>query len=293
MNAAIKKPIQSINDFVTPILDKIGEPFKYKIIDSGYHGSCEWKLDNTGHLYISPRNGISGKLEDCIGFIPYTKWLPYADNIYYVTVERGVCANKNAAFLFSGLYNCRIIDAEKLNVSETKNFTCMFEECFNLKKVDVRGWNTSNVTDMGGMFYGCSKLEWIVGDFKNFDTSKVKNMNGMFFNCHSLELLNLNSFDISNVCNMMNMFAYCTKLKVLHFENFNKDEVPSICETNNMFKGCRKLKLINPKPKRTWSFKFKLPEGLNWKTVKENVKNECIFPLIVKLKNILKKPSAD
>lgn len=293
MNATIEKSIHSTHDFIKPILDKIGEPFKYKILESGFHGSCGWKLDNTGHLYIYPQNGLRGKLEDCIGFIPYTKWLPYADNIYHVTVERGVHANKNAAFLFSGLYNCKIIDAERLNVSETKNLTCMFEGCNNLKKVDLRGWKTSNVTEMGGMFNGCYKLEWIQGDFKNFDTSKVKDMNGMFYDCHSLELLNLNSFNIQNMCNMTNMFAYCTKLKVLHFEKFNKEEMLSAPETRNMFKGCRRLKRINPKPKPkfNWSFKIKWPENLNWKTIKESVKNKCISPLFAKIKKIFKKPS--
>lgn len=291
MYPIIEKSIKSTQNLITPALDKIGEPFKYKIIETGFHGTCEWKLDNTGRLYISPKNGVYGKLDDCIGFNPNTKWLPYAKNIYHVTIEKGVWANKSAAFLFSGLYNCRIIDAERLNVSETKTFTCMFDGCKNLKKVDLRGWKTGNATDMGGMFHGCSKLEWVLGDFKNFDTSKVKNMSGMFFDCHSLQILNLNNFNLENVSNMTNMFAYCINLKALFFENFTKNNMLSFSETKDMFKCCWRLKEPYVKPKEPFYRKLEWPEDLNWKSFKLFVKKRFDIPLFKKLRKLKKEPS--
>lgn len=291
MHAIVEKSINLIYKTAKPFIDKIGEPFRYKIIETGCHGTCEWRLDNTGHLYIYPKNGVRGMLADSIGFAPNIRWLPYASKIHHLTIEEGVWANQNAAFLFSGLYNCRIIDAEKLNVSNTRNFTCMFDGCKNLKKVDVSGWNTGNVTDMGGMFHGCSKLEWIVGDFKNFDTSKVKNMSGMFFDCHSLELLNLNSFDMKNVWNISNMFAYCTKLRVLLFKNFTEKGISSRCETKDMFKNCRRLKRLFVQPKKGKSFKFEWPEVFNKKSIKLSLKEHLAVPLLRKLRNLKKGPS--
>ncbi len=151
----------------------------------------------------------------------------------YIGADGGVAANRDASYMFAGLYNLTSIDMTYLDTGHSKSTEGMFYYLTNLKSLDLSNLDTSNVTNMSRMFY------YLVGvgdlDLRTFDTSNVTDMSEMFLGCWSITKLNVNSFDTSKVQNMSSMFENCSKLVDVDLKKFNTKKVDNI---SSMFKRC-------------------------------------------------------
>ena len=157
------------------------------------------------------------------------------NNMYelYIGADGGVAANKDASYMFAGLYNLVSIDMTYLDTGHSTSTEGMFYYLTNLKSLDLSNLDTSNVTNMSKMFY------YVVGvgdlDLRTFDTSNVTDMSEMFYGCWSITKLNVDSFDTSKVKDMASMFENCSKLIDVDLKKFNTKKVENI---SSMFKRC-------------------------------------------------------
>lgn len=127
---------------------------------SGTCGTCNWVIDSSGHLTVSPISGTSGELDNWLLRAPWALGSPTS--------------------ITSVSFNGTI-----------KASTChgMFEGCTSLTSADLKGLDTSHVTDMDGMFRNCMSLAFL--DLSSFDTSNVASPLLMFTLCTSLSEIKL------------------------------------------------------------------------------------------------------
>ena len=195
-------------------------------------GTGEWGIDPDGCLWIRPKNGISGTLED---WSKYSPWYNQMQSVTSVVVKPGVSAT-TCRRMFDDMGNCTTMDLSGLDTSNVTNMGSMFSDCSSLTSLNISGLDTSNVTNMTSMFSYCSSLTNL--DLSSFDTSMVTTMNSMFYECSVLASLDVSGFDTSNVTNMNTMFCNCKQLTSLDVSRFDTSNVTNM---HDMFYGCKAL----------------------------------------------------
>ena len=206
------------------------------ILYSGTEGTCEWTIDDQGHLYIG-----DGIIDHATRSSNDWGWYRYSDKIK--TVSSGNISwalGTNAFGMFYGCQSLTSLDVSNFNTNNVTSMRAMFNDCRILTSLDLSNFDTSNVTEMTYMFTNCIFLTSL--DVSNFDTSNVTDMSGMFSGCSSLTSLNLSSFDTSKVENMILMFSDCQSLTSLNLSNFNTSSVTNM---GSMFSDCHLLTSLN------------------------------------------------
>ncbi|EMF0043325.1 bacterial Ig-like domain-containing protein [Enterococcus hirae] len=209
-------------------------------IASGVFGTCSWRIDAEGTLYIG-----GGTL----GETPVTFFLPWF-NSYRFKIKKMVftgptIAPKETHRLFYGYSNLLSIEnLAYLDVSQVTDMTSFFSDCRVLNGVDLSGWDTSNVTNMSNMFFEAfDQTENLIHlDLSSFDTSNVVDMSGMFSRCTKVQSIDLSSFDTSNVVNMNRMFFACNELITLDIAHFDTSNVVYM---SRLFAECKKLRYVD------------------------------------------------
>ena len=206
------------------------------ILYSGTEGTCEWTIDDQGHLYIG-----DGVIDHATTSSDDWGWFQYSDKIK--TVSSGNVSWALGANAYGMFYDCQLLtsfDASNFNTNNVTSMRAMFNDCRILTSLDLSNFDTSNVTEMTYMFTNCIFLTSL--DVSNFNTSKVTDMSGMFSGCSSLISLDLSSFDTSKVENMILMFSDCQSLTSLNLSNFNTSSVTNM---GSMFSDCHSLTSLN------------------------------------------------
>lgn len=203
------------------------------ILYSGTEGTCQWTIDDQGHLYIG-----DGIIDHATSESNDWSWFRYSYHI--ITVSSGNVSWALGANAHGMFYDCRLLtsfDISNFNTSNVTSMFSMFNNCRLLTSLDLSNFDTSNVTDMRYMFHNCFSLASL--NVSNFDTSKVTNMSYMFSGC-PLTSLNLLNFDTSNVTKMTYMFSNCS-LTSFDLSNFDTSKVTDM---NGMFNNCSLLTAI-------------------------------------------------
>ncbi len=174
-------------------------------------GTCRWRLDAQGTLWIAPdtgwEEGAVGRHPNILGRVP---WYPQRRRIRAVHALGVVRLGASASGMFCGLENCETMALTGLDVSGVEDMGALFWRCFSLSSLDVSGWDTSRVRDMSRLFCCCPLLASL--DVASWDTSQVQDMSHMFDGCHSLTSLDVSSWDTSRVRDMSHMFEGCYAL---------------------------------------------------------------------------------
>ena len=177
-------------------------------------GTCRWRLDAQGTLWIAPdtgwEEGAVGRHPNILGRVP---WYPQRRRIRAVHALGVVRLGASASGMFCGLENCETMDLTGLDVSGVEDMGALFWRCFSLSSLDVSGWDTSRVRDMSRLFCCCPLLASL--DVASWDTSQVQDMSHMFDGCHSLTSPDVSSWDTSRVRDMSHMFEGCYALSSL------------------------------------------------------------------------------
>lgn len=209
-------------------------------IASGVFGTCSWRIDAEGTLYIG--GGTLG--ETPVTFFP--PWFnSYRFKIKKMVFTGPTIAPKETHRLFYGYSNLLSIEnLAYLDVSQVTDMTSFFSDCRVLNGVDLSGWDTSNVTNMSNMFFEAfDQTENLIHlDLSSFDTSNVVDMSGMFSRCTKVQSIDLSSFDTSNVVNMNRMFFACNELITLDIAHFDTSNVVYM---SRLFAECKKLRYVD------------------------------------------------
>ncbi|WP_288689313.1 BspA family leucine-rich repeat surface protein, partial [uncultured Enterococcus sp.] len=209
-------------------------------IASGVFGTCSWRIDAEGTLYIG--GGTLG--ETPVTFFP--PWFnSYRFKIKKMVFTGPTIAPKETHRLFYGYSNLLSIEnLAYLDVSQVTDMTSFFSDCRVLNGVDLSGWDTSNVTNMSNMFFETfDQTENLIHlDLSSFDTSNVVDMSGMFSRCTKVQSIDLSSFDTSNVVNMNRMFFACNELITLDIAHFDTSNVVYM---SRLFAECKKLRYVD------------------------------------------------
>lgn len=209
-------------------------------IASGVFGTCSWRIDAEGTLYIG--GGTLG--ETPVTFFP--PWFnSYRFKIKKMVFTGPTIAPKETHRLFYGYSNLLSIEnLAYLDVSQVTDMTSFFSDCRVLNGVDLSGWDTSNVTNMSNMFFEAfDQTENLIHlDLSSFDTSNVVDMSGMFSRCTKVQSTDLSSFDTSNVVNMNRMFFACNELITLDIAHFDTSNVVYM---SRLFAECKKLRYVD------------------------------------------------
>lgn len=209
-------------------------------IASGVFGTCSWRIDAEGTLYIG--GGTLG--ETPVTFFP--PWFnSYRFKIKKMVFTGPTIAPKETHRLFYGYSNLLSIEnLAYLDVSQVTDMTSFFSDCRVLNGVDLSGWDTSNVTNMSNMFFEAfDQTENLIHlDLSSFDTSNVVDMSGMFSRCTKVKSIDLSSFDTSNVVNMNRMFFACNELITLDIAHFDTSNVVYM---SRLFAECKKLRYVD------------------------------------------------
>ena len=207
------------------------------------YGECGtdlyWRMDNSGHLYISGE----GDMDDYqAGGAP---WYAYRDDILAVTIENGVTGIGDYAF-----NNCENITQVNISNDVSSIGVYAFANCRGLTSVSIPSGVTIIKYDT---FLGCANLERVVLPdgletigyeafkfcSKLYDISIPANVNSIgqyaFESCQSIESITVPSrvttIDIST-------FAGCSKLNTVILPN-NLTHIAA-----SAFSGCASLKSI-------------------------------------------------
>ena len=200
-------------------------------------GTCRWRLDAQGTLWIAPdtgwEEGAVGRHPNILGRVP---WYPQRRRIRAVHALGVVRLGASASGMFCGLENCETMDLTGLDVSGVEDMGALFWRCFSLSSLDVSGWDTSRVRDMSRLFCCCPLLASL--DVASWDTSQVQDMSHMFDGCHSLTSLDVSSWDTSRVRDMSHMFEGCYALSSLDVSGWDTSRVESL---RGVFRNCSSL----------------------------------------------------
>lgn len=234
-------------------------------------GTCEWHVDDTGHITIRPANGRDeGDLpsyERPVDYKPlyneihfgldYWPWNKLYGDEFSFSFEGHVKAHGFIPCFFAPItcygiheeYGTYItsIDLTGLDTSDVTDMTEMFSLIGgSIQSLDLSGLDTSKVTNFSYMFAGC---EWITTlDLTSFDTSKATSFKGMFSYCTSLEEVDLSSFDTSQATDMSIMFHACESLNTIDVHHFDTSKVVNM---GCMFFGCKSLESLDLSAFRT------------------------------------------
>ena len=153
-------------------------------------GTCRWRLDVQGTLWISPdtgwEEGAVGRHPNILGRVP---WYPQRRRIRAVHALGVVRLGASASGMFCGLENCETMDLTGLDVSGVEDMGALFWRCFSLSSLDVSGWDTSRVRDMSRMFDWCCSLPSL--DVSGWNLSGVECVGEMFSSCLRLKRVTL------------------------------------------------------------------------------------------------------
>ena len=200
-------------------------------------GTCRWRLDVQGTLWIAPdtgwEEGAVGRHPNILGRVP---WYPQRRRIRAVHALGVVRLGASASGMFCGLENCETMDLTGLDVSGVEDMGALFWRCFSLSSLDVSGWDTSRVRDMSRLFCCCPLLASL--DVASWDTSQVQDMSHMFDGCHSLTSLDVSSWDTSRVRDMSHMFEGCYALSSLDVSGWDTSRTESL---RGVFRNCSSL----------------------------------------------------
>lgn len=197
---------------------------------SGTFGTCDWRIDSNGTLYIG-----AGELGE--SNISARPWTSYSPNINNIIIEGPVVANEKSVGLFLNLSQVQNIEGlEYLDTSHVSDMSYMFSGMKNLRNLNVSNFNTTQVTNMFAMFSSTSKLTSL--DISTFNTSNITNMGSIFSGMSSLIELKLSGIDTQNVINFTNMFSGVSSLSSLDLSGFNTS---SAINMSSMFDGAKSL----------------------------------------------------
>lgn len=212
-----------------------GEPEELGATYSGTTGSCNWSINSSGYLYISPKGST--------GYLASDPWATYKDSIKSVYVARGVYANGTGVGpnLFANYTKMTSCDISNLRTPDLTSLKNCFYGCSSLTDLTVPAkWVTSKVTDLSGMFYDCTSLQNIKID--DWNTSNVTNMSEMFYNCTKMTSAKFSGMNVAKVRDMSWMFANCKALTSIDLSSWRPS---SLTDASYMLGGCWALKTAN------------------------------------------------
>lgn len=239
-------------------------------IASGTWGTCQWKIDGEGTLWVYP-----GRTPDC-GAHAYAPWLPdnreqikkavFVKNGNDMVVDRGITDNLGSLNLLQNCPNLKEVDLTGLDVAHMEhdsNLSGLFSNCPSLVSVDLSPLDTSKITDMTYMFDGCSSLTSV--DMSMLDLSSLsgdspsmaipQGMYAMFRGCTSLKSVEFPS-KIGKINSLGAMFKDCASLETLDLSIFDLSQTQSI---GDMFSGCTSLKTVYVGDKWNLDYMTSLP----------------------------------
>ena len=171
-------------------------------------GTCCWRIDPGGTLWIVPRPGQpQGEGDPLEVRVP---WHRRCGEVKAVRVVGTVRLGRDATGLFCGMSRCERMDLAGLDTSRVTDMSRLFDGCTSLAALDTSGWDTSAVRDMRRMFWGCRSLAAL--DVSAWDTSQAEDLRGMFCGCSSLSFLDLSGWDMSGALDVSEMFRSCAGL---------------------------------------------------------------------------------
>ncbi len=212
-----------------------GEPEELGASHSGSTGTCNWSINSSGHLTISPKGST--------GYLASDPWATYSDSIKSVYVSYGVYAYGTGAGpnLFSGYKNMTSCNISNLRTPDLTSLKNCFNGCNKLTSLTVPSkWVTSKVTNLNSVFYDCTSMGAI--DLSSWDTSGVTDMGSMFYNCTSMVSAKLGKLNVSKVRDMSWMFANCTSLTSIDLSSWRPS---ALVDASYMLGGCQSLKTAN------------------------------------------------
>ena len=145
-------------------------------------GTCCWRIDPGGTLWIAPRPGQSqGEGDPLEVRVP---WHCRRGEVKAVRVVGTVRLGGDATGLFCGMSRCERMDLAGLDTSRVTDMSRLFDDCRSLAALDTSGWDTSRVRSLRGMFCGCSSLSFL--DLSGWDMSGALDVSEMFRSCTGL-----------------------------------------------------------------------------------------------------------
>ncbi len=170
----------------------------------------------------------------------------------YISEKKGVAANENSGYMFSGFSSLKQIDGlETIATDNITNMNYMFEGCTSMTSIDM-SMVAGRTIYAGAAFRGCTKLTDIV-----FENCRVESFSEVFQNCKSIKKIDLTKLEFEQNIPMISTFSGCSRLeKVL---------LPQNCSIGNnlyMFDGCSSLK------------EFAIPAGT--KTIYSHILYGCL-----------------
>ncbi len=138
-------------------------------------GSCQWYVDESGKLIISPLTGeTEGTLATWDNVATFSPWKGNT-SIKSVEVKEGVKA-QTCAGMFEGCTNLASVDIAKLDTSDVTSTVNMFKDCTKLETVDLSKLNVGKVTNISEMFSGCTALTAVPTGFTIPDGATATNV---------------------------------------------------------------------------------------------------------------------
>ena len=201
-------------------------------------GTCCWRIDPGGTLWIAPRPGQSqGEGDPLEVRVP---WHCRRGEVKAVRVVGTVRLGGDATGLFCGMSRCERMDLAGLDTSRVTTMSRMFCDCSSLAALDLSGWDSSGVRDMSDMFQSCSSLASL--DTSGWGTSAVRDMSGMFCDCSSLATLDLSGWDSSGVTTMYGMFCGMSRCERMDLAGLDTSRVTDM---SRLFDDCGSLAALD------------------------------------------------
>ena len=191
-----------------------------EILASGWSGYTQWRLTDDGILTVYGKGNMKN-----YGYGGGQPWLAYADQIRFVTVEKGVTAIGSGAFM--GLTN---LEAVMLPESGLKTIgEAAFYGCSALKEITIP---EGVYTVWSYTFKGCTSLESV-----KFPKTLIKIDQGAFENCTALA-----SVSIPRDVNIIGSWSFkgCTGLTEADLSQARATEV-----REGAFKNCNALTTVH------------------------------------------------
>ena len=201
-------------------------------------GTCCWRIDPGGTLWIAPRPGQSqGEGDPLEVRVP---WHCRRGEVKAVRVVGTVRLGGDATGLFCGMSRCERMDLAGLDTSRVTDMSRLFDGCSSLAALDTSGWDTSAARDMRRMFWGCRSLAAL--DASAWDTSQVIDMGRAFERCVSLASLDVSGWDTSRVRSLRCTFSGCRSLAALDISAWETSQAEDL---RGMFCGCSSLSFLD------------------------------------------------
>ena len=154
--------------------------------------------------------------------------------VHMATATEKVYANRNASYMFSGMYDTRYIDARVIDFRYAIDYTGLFSDDVSLEKALVRLDEGDPAVSLASLFYNCRSME----SFPYLRvTDRCISTERMFFGCGGLDCADFSGSDFSSVETADYMFGACGSLMDVTIAS----AAPRLFSARGMFEGCQAL----------------------------------------------------